>query len=491
MSDALLARLEAVATRLENATARHFGGGSGDDDEKASPMVIAYNAVYDDSVAPFIATCRTIGGGVESLGDRTEVSFKHLGVVMQAASKCKKPSQGDLMNFIKPIVDVVTASQDVDNRSPNVHHEKAYAEIIQLMNWLLMPGPSGVVSATLEASDFYLNKILVAAKDLDGDAKQQQRDFVSQAKTMIKDLADYVKEFHKMGVSWKVNGSELSSFSAGGSSTTPAAPPAPAVPAAPAAPPAPPAPPAPAVNASAASTSTSSSSSGGGGGMADVFAEINRKRDAAAAGMRHVTKDMKTKNQPKTDSKVSSLASKFGGTTKPKPKPAAKPVAAKPKKDPVMAYKNGTWFVEHYDGASMIEAKDAQMKHNVYICNCKNTTIVVPVKVKAVTIDNCKKCRIQVSNVVSTIEVINSTGTYVYISEAGPTVAIDKSDGIHVHAMAGVTPPILITSKISECTMTIPNPKGENEDPIEQAIPEQFETLVVDGKLVTRSVAHG
>ena len=51
------------------------------------------------------------------------------------------------------------------------------------MQWLMIPLPKPHILGQIEAADFYLTKILTAAKDLDDDKKQAYRDYVKQMKS--------------------------------------------------------------------------------------------------------------------------------------------------------------------------------------------------------------------------------------------------------------------------------------------------------------------
>jgi adenylyl cyclase-associated protein len=50
----------------------------------------------------------------------------------------------------------------------------------------------------VNAAQFYNNKVLTAYKGKD----QRHLDFVAQFKTVIEELANYIKEHHTTGLSW-------------------------------------------------------------------------------------------------------------------------------------------------------------------------------------------------------------------------------------------------------------------------------------------------
>jgi adenylyl cyclase-associated protein len=473
----VIQKLSEVVARLEKVASRLEGGGTSD--EKVAREVSEYNDYYQNFIVPFVATCNHFDG-LKAMGDATQSSFSFLRVVIEAQSKCKKPSDADLMKFVDPIVKVVNEAQKTDNRSPFFNHQKAYAETIQLMNWIFLPGPAAHVSSTLEASEFYLNKVLTQAKDAGDADKKAHRDFVAQIKALITNLATFVQQNFKMGLNWNPKGVTLAEHQAGASS-------APAASAGGIPPPPPvdpnlvldiPAPPPVDPNLVLNTDSAPAPAPAAPGGMAAVFAQI---QNSSTSGLKKVTADMKTKNMkdvPVLESKST------GGGSSSAPKPAA-PV----KKPPALELRQGTWFCENYEENVEIEG---QMKNNVYILNCKNCVVSINGKVKSVQVDSCQKAQVVFSSVVSTFEVVNSKGLKIHVQESCPSLAIDKSAGVQVflNAASVATPPNIITSNTTEINLCIPG-KTETDDPIEIPLPEQYQTVLVNGKLVTEPVHHG
>jgi len=230
--------------------------------------------------------------------------------------------------------------------------------------------------------------------------------------------------------------------------------------------------------------------------MAAVFAAINAGSDKANAvsafGLKKVTADMKSKNlkdkaplEPKKEPPVAPKQHK---------KDDAK--AQKPLGPPRLELDKGTWFCENYEGKELI-IPDVQMKQSVYIQRCRNITIRIPDKAKAITIDKCERLRVELKSVVSTVEVVNSQRCWVSCLEGCPAVALDKSNGISVIITKAVrdqapAPPEIVTSNISECNLVVPGP-ADDSDPVEIPIPEQFSSKYNKNskKLETLPVTHG
>ncbi len=148
------------------------------------------------------------------------------------------------------------------------------------------------VKSTLEAADFYLNKILSNSKDLADPEKSIHRNFVSGIKSIIADSADYVKANHLTGLTWNPKGGDLQSYNGSGSgsnsgSSVPSAPPASS-----GSLPPPPPPVDPNIHISSSSKSEEKKAVGG---MAAVFGELN-KGEGITSGLKKVTSDMKAKN---------------------------------------------------------------------------------------------------------------------------------------------------------------------------------------------------
>lgn len=473
-SAAVIARLEAVAARLEalaaGGGAGAVGGGAaaGGDAGEVAVQLKDYDAFYSDSVQPFVDAAAKIEE-TKYISEAAATAFKSCRTAIAASLVSKKPSDQDFLKFVQPIVDCITgADAKCDNRSTAFNQQKAWAEVIQCMSWLMMPLPRPHIVGQLEASDFYLMKVLTAAKKASGDEQASLREFVKTIKAMLNALADYVKEHFKTGLAWNPRGEALSNFKEG----------------APAAPAAPPAPPAPAAPAAAPGKSS-------GGGMGAVFGELTTK-GSVTSGLKKVTRDMQTHKNPELRSKGPVPVAK-------KPVTQAKKWGAgqtsQKKKDPVTNFSKGTWFVEHYEGKHDLEIKDVELKHSVYLCKLRNCTVNLPTKCKSIQIDGCFKTRIIVNSVVSTLEIFNNQRLQVEVTGNVPSISIDKTSGCVVEVTTQElkkNPPLVVTSMISECNFTVPGVK-KDDDPIEIPFPEQFNNKYnfETGKIDTTPMVHG
>jgi adenylyl cyclase-associated protein len=463
MSADLLKRLEAVAARLEAyAGSLKPRGGGGDSKGGDSAAVGAYDAYYSSVVQPFIDNIRKVKE-TNTIADWTETAFKHQRVVIAAASQCKKPSQDALMNFVGPIATVIsTADAKVDNRSAFFNQQKAFAEGIQALQWIVTPSASKpIVQGGVEAADFYLIKILTLAKNKSGEEQQNLRNYASGFKDVLSKLAEFAHENFKLGLDWNPKGGDLASFSAGGGGGGDAA--GEDMGGAPAPPPGPP----PSIEELGGSAEPPKAA--GAPGMGAVFADIN-KGEGVTSGLKKVDKSMKTKNMKDVPVLVPKEKKAAGGKQF--------KAAHEEKKPPKLELSKGTWFVEWYEDQTL-EIKDVEIKQSVYITKCRGCQIVIPDKCKSIAVDGCFKTTITFKSVVSTFEMFNSQRCVADVTDSVPSVAIDKSQGcqIHLSRSALKEPPQVITSNISETNIQCPGAKDE-DDPIEIPVPEQFQTTI-------------
>lgn len=216
--------------------------------------------------------------------------------------------------------------------------------------------------------------------------------------------------------------------------------------------------------------------------MGAVFGQINA--GAVTSGLRKVTSDMKTKNMKDKP------ALEPQGTSAPK---AAAPAAAKvePKKDPEIKEEKGTIHVRYFDNAGVVDIPDLALQKNVYLLKVKNTTITINEKVKSIQVDGCQRVNLVFKSVVSLVEVFNSQRSDITCTDVFPSIQIDKSNGIVLHlSRQGLAhPPSIVTSNVNEINVSIPGP-GEDDDPIEMPLPEQYVTVFRNGKLATEPVTH-
>jgi len=314
------------------------------------------------------------------------------------------------------------------------------------------------VEQQAQAVDFNINRVL--KKDKSAEVKEWNL----KMKAMSKKLSEFVKEYFKSsGLTWNPKGGSLSDAKESAAAAAPTADSEQKEEAKPA-------------------KKAVKKKKGGGGGMAGVFGELN-KGLAVTKGMKKVTKDMKTKNRKDRVGKVT-----------------VKKAAAKKKRkkygDPSTKFMGGRWMVENYESeAGVVTLDQANLKSNVFITMCDEMTVLVPGKVKAVTIDNCVKVRVFVQDVVSTVEMVNSKSVMVIVQKDGkvPSFAIDKCESpqIILSRSAYEANPDIYSSNVTAMNVEIPG-ATDDDDNKEFPVPEQFLTKIdpKTGEMTTVPTSH-
>jgi len=272
--------------------------------------------------------------------------------------------------------------------------------------------------------------------------------------SFLKDLQAYVKKNHTTGLTWNPKGGDA------GSASSASAPSAPSK---------------PKVAISSAEPSAESKSS--------LFAALNQG-DNVTSALKHVTKDMKTKNLP-PEQKSSVVPASSAPATSTKTKENV--VGGAPGSKPPKFEKEGVkWVVEHQVGNKNIEITDTNPKQTVYIYKCADSVIQIQGKVNHITIDGCNKTGVVFVDAIAACEAVNCSSLQIQVTGRVPSVAIDKCSGVQVFLSKSSLETEIVTSKSSEMNIVIP--KGD--DVIELPVPEQYVTKVKDGKLLTETVAH-
>lgn len=483
MSDAaitqLLSRLEAVAARLESVEKQlQSGGGAGgaaSSAPAASGEVTKAVSEFDNLVSTYIDEYVNVSAKIDPLvkqqADLVKQAVLAQRDLLYKASQSKKPDATTFGNLLKPTSDLmgkIVAIRDANRASKVFGHLSTISEGITALGWVASPPtPGPFVDEARASSEFYSNKLLMQyRKDESAEGKTQVA-WVTAWNTFLKELRAFIKTYHTTDLTWNPQGGDVSKVASA------AAPPASSGGAPP--PPAAGPPPPPVVDLSAASS--------GGGAHAALFAEINAVKERQAggktAGLKHVTKDMKTKNMEKTAAPVPAAA--------PVRKPAA---AAAPKLGPPKFELDGQkWKIENQVGNKNIVIENPEVRQTVYIYKCHDSVIQIKGKVNSIMLDSCKKTGLVFENAISVAEVVNCASVQVQVTGKVPSVAIDKTSGCQVFLSAEGFDTEIVTSKSDEMNVVLPG-LNPNDDIIEIPIPEQFRTLIKDRKLVTEAVAH-
>ncbi|KAJ1840090.1 suppressor of rasval19 [Coemansia sp. RSA 2703] len=302
-----------------------------------------------------------------------------------------------------------------------------------------------------DSAQFYSNRVLRVWRDKDDTHVEWVKAFLS----ILRELGAYVKQFHTTGLVWNPKGQEPSDALQ-------------------------------IFNPDVSPASGVESTDSGPATRGALFADLN-KGGSVTSGLRKVEKSEMTHKNPSL---------RAGGTVQGKSQPAGskQPVvtSAAPQRPPRMALEDNKWIVENY-GTEHLTIEATETKQTVYMYNCKGTTLEVKNKLNSIAIDSCQKCGVVFDALVAECGIVNSKSVQIQARETVPSIQIDRTDGAHVFLSEQARDNTqIITAKASEVNVSYPFETKNQEDDnyIEQPIPEQFQTVIKDGKAVTTIFEH-
>merc|ERR1712179_529777 len=448
---ALIQRLESVATRLEKS-----GGGSSaavEDDGEVAPFVAAFDDILNGPFKTFCDLTQKIGGDVTTHGNMVEAAFKAQREFLVIASKSKKPADKDLQSLLLPLSNKISEIQDYrekNRRSIYFNHLSAISESIPALGWVAVaPAPSPYVKEMNDAGQFYTNRVLKDWKEKD----RTHVDWVKAWVSTLTELQTYVKKFYTTGLTWNPKGAEASVKSGG----APPPPPGPAPP---------PPPPAGALDLTPDPAKAA---------RGDLLAALNRGSDVTK-GLKKVTDDQKTHKNPNL------RAGAIVKSVEKSPAPAKTyGKAVEVNKPPKLELDGKRWNIEYFKNKPDIEINELEVNQSVYVFKCEGSTIKVNGKCNNIIIDSCKKVAVVFGSVVSSCEFINCQSVQMQVLGKVPTISVEKTDGCQMFLNAESVGAEIVTAKSSEMNVMIP----VGDDFVEQPIPEQFKTIIAEGKLKT------
>lgn len=439
---------------------------------KDAAFVAAFDDLLKEHLSPVIEKSKACGPDVEKIAQEFHNAFLAQRQMLVVASKCKKPTDETVFQkILQPTSDLMSKVEGLrDRRSKQFNHLSMVAEGVTCLQWVCIDRtPASALSDIMPGSEMYGNKVVMEFKGKD----EAQVSFAKDFKLFLVELQKYVKAHHTTGLSWNANGGQ-DYFSA---SAAPAPPKA-----APGGPPPPPPPPPPGFFDEKPKAQTSAP----GGGAAALFAELNAKGETGVtAGLKKVSKDQMThKNPALRASSVVTAAEKSAAKT-------TVAAAAPAKKPPRMEQQGAKWFIEHFDGNRDLKITECNVKTAVCLVQCKASLLQVPGKINTLQIDGCVKTSVVVESCVASVDIINCKSCEIQITGSTPMVTMDGCAGVMVYlspqCVADDTS--IVSSKCSEINIVLPA-KSEDSDPVELPVPEQFETKIRDGKLVTTAISH-
>lgn len=476
-----IARLEAVAARLEAAVA-NMGG-----EELSADQTPAYVDEWDALVKGACEGIVKAFDGIKYPGPKKEefqpavllkCALDNVRAYIATAHKFKKPSQAEMLAFMKPLQDAKTTCDRklVGTRNKKLYpfdnHHKALLEVFNALMWVAYypPNlPATQAQSGWEACQFNLNRVLSK------DGKSPENKAFLQSFSWLKNMPAFVKKNFKMGIEF--NNKDGAAFAENDGSGAAAvcekkAEPAQEV--------------EEKKEQAAAKKPAAEKKKAGPSAMEQLKQGL-----AVTSGLRKVKKSEKTKYRTKEE--------RSGKVTMKAKKAAVK----KNIKPPKISKRGVTWYIENYvEGVTDInldffKSEGANLRESLYITNCYNCAFRIDCKVKSVVLDSCKKVQVQMSaDLVSGCEIVNCKSAQVFFQGYVPSLQIDKCDSPKVTftpsaALKGY--PEIVTSCVTAGNAVFPkdpNASQEEMDYVTYPFAEQFVNTIGDGKVYCKQMEH-
>jgi adenylyl cyclase-associated protein len=102
-------------------------------------------------------------------------------------------------------------------------------------------------------------------------------------------------------------------------------------------------------------------------------------------------------------------------------------------KTPKKELQGMNWFVSNIVNEKVeLPHGQVQMKHGIFIENCKDCTINILEKFKSLQMNNCANIVLVVDSCVSGVEVMNGDNLEIRVKGHSPSVSIDKCQKVRV-----------------------------------------------------------
>ncbi|KIV84065.1 hypothetical protein PV11_06039 [Exophiala sideris] len=447
--------------------------------------VEAFDQIIQEDVVGFVTASGKIGGLVEEQAKAVKEAFEAERTYLLVASKAKKPDPQppELMTELHRHTSSVDEIREANRPSPLFTHLSAVSEGIVALGWIVEKRPGDFVTDTLGGAQYYGNKILKEYRDKD----KSHVEYIQAYYKIFRSLAAYVKEHFPSGLIWNnkdgIDAVEaLKQIQAGAAATTkPAG-------AAGGPPPPPPPPPLPNFDDNGPLAPTPEASQGGD--LSAVFQQLNQG-SAITSGLKKVDKSQMTHKNPSLRGAPPPPQRSESQSSRGKSPIPKKPDSLRSKKPGRKELDGTKWIVENFDNTQgeIIEIS-AELNQSILISKCNKCVLKVNGKANAISIDNCSGLSILVESLVSSLDVIKATKFQVQIDGVVPTLLLDQVDGAQIYLSNQSLATELFTSKCSALNVVLPPKDDSEDDSKELAMPEQFRTVVKNGRLVSEIVEH-
>eukprot|EP00529_Nitzschia_sp_RCC80_P025375 CAMPEP_0113498056 /NCGR_PEP_ID=MMETSP0014_2-20120614/30948_1 /TAXON_ID=2857 /ORGANISM="Nitzschia sp." /LENGTH=527 /DNA_ID=CAMNT_0000392013 /DNA_START=179 /DNA_END=1762 /DNA_ORIENTATION=- /assembly_acc=CAM_ASM_000159 len=460
----------------KSPSSRHIAG-AGD-----SPANKAFDKFKNTSVYKFADSCDDLGMG--DMGKNVVEVFSGMQYVVVLASKSKQPEpMTDLMQHLATITGPVGVVNKMRLKPEFTNHQKAIMEMLGCVSWVTCRAPDQLpapfVKECIGSSDFWSNRIRKEFKGKDDDVAKQQLEFCDNMKKVLQDLASYIEEYHKTGLTFNPKGVSIAEAAIRMTDN-------PLQDAA-----------VEAIRKKDQQSHKKNKDIGNtvqSGNMAGLVSELANRRSqdgsSAATGLKKVSKDQQTWRKEFKGDKPAPVVAPKAAPPSPKKQPKKKKVGL-----PIMEYQErGTkWVIENHDKETakavaengLLTVEITESKQQVYIYNCEEVTIQIKgTKLKSVIVDSCTKVNVIFPTIISGCEIVNSKKIAVQTDGVCPVFTIDKTVGVTVYLLSEETVAVtsFTTSMSSEMNVSIPDGQGDQK---ELPIPEQFVHKIADGSLTS------
>jgi len=174
-----------------------------DGDAGGNDPLSAFASIITGPVQAYVDASSKVGGEVEKQAKLFLQGFNHELDFLKKAATMAKPAdvQSMLGDIGADIGKIAEFAQTVLPKDPMINHVTAIAESVGVLGWVALD--SGAVSyiGDMEgAADFYLSKVLVAAKK--SATPEIGQNWVKSVKDMYSALKAYIKEHFTMALTW-------------------------------------------------------------------------------------------------------------------------------------------------------------------------------------------------------------------------------------------------------------------------------------------------
>jgi adenylyl cyclase-associated protein len=176
-----------------------------------SPAVKAYDAYVKSAVVPLAQTCDSLDG-LEKTGSLLLDAWEGVRLIIVLASRSKMPAEslGEAFGpYLTKTREAVKKMRDLRLKRDMDRHQKTLIEMVGALSWILFKPPQQLpapyVKEALGSAEFWSNRI---RKDFKGKDETQIA-FCDNVKKALVELAKYIEEFHKAGLTFNPRGVSL------------------------------------------------------------------------------------------------------------------------------------------------------------------------------------------------------------------------------------------------------------------------------------------